>query len=59
MKQRYVKNIKERSFKRGDKILSLLPIPDRPLPARYFGPYTVENKATDFNYIISTPDRRK
>ena len=36
-----------------------MPIPGRPLQARYFGPYTVEKKASDLNYIITTPDRRK
>ena len=59
MKQNFNKNTKERSFKSGDKILALLPIPGRPLQARYFGPYTVEKKASDLNYIITTPDRRK
>ena len=59
MKQNFDKNTKERSFKSGDKVLALLPIPGRPLQARYFGPYTVEKKASDFNYIITTPDRRK
>ena len=59
MKQNYDKNTKERSFKSGDKVLALLPIPGRPLQPRYFGPYTVEKKARDLNYIITTPDRRK
>ena len=59
MKQNFDKNTKERSFKFGDKVLALLPIPGRPLQARYFGPYTVEKKASDLNYIITTPDRRK
>ena len=59
MKQNYDKNTKKRSFKSGDKVLALLPIPVRPLQARYFGPYTVEKKASDLNYIITTPDRRK
>ena len=36
-----------------------MPIPGRPLQARYFGPYTVEKKARDLNYIITRPDRRK
>ena len=36
-----------------------MPIPGRPLQARYFGPYTVEKKASELNYIITTPDRRK
>ena len=59
MKQNFDKNTKERSFKSGDKVLALLPIPGRPLQARYFGPYTVEKKVSDLNYIITTPDRRK
>ena len=59
MKQNFDKNTKERSFKSGDKVLALLPIPGRPLQARYFDPYTVEKKASDLNYIIPTPDRRK
>ena len=55
MKRNFDKNTKERSFKSGDKVLALLPIPGRPLQARYFGPYTVEKKASDLNYIITTP----
>ena len=59
MKQNYDKNTKERSFKSGDKVLALLPVPCRPLQARYLGPYTVQKKASDLNFIITTPDRRK
>ena len=59
MKQNYDKNIKERSFKSGDKVLAVLPISGRPIQFRYFGPYSVEKKASDLNYIITTPDRRK
>ena len=59
MKQNVDKNTKERSFKSGDKVLALLPIPGRSLQARYFGPYAVEKKASDINFIITTPDRRK
>ena len=58
MKQNYDKNTKERSFKSGDKVLALLPIPGNPLQARYFGPYTIDKKASDLNYIITSPDRR-
>ena len=39
--------------------MPLLPIPGRPLPTRYFGPYPIEKKASDLNYTITTPDRRK
>ena len=59
MKQNYDKYTKERSFKSVDKVLALLPIPGRPLQVRYFGPYTIEKKASDLKYIITTPDGRK
>ena len=59
MKRNFDKNTKERSFKSGDKVLALLLISGRPLQARYFGPYTAEKKASDLNYIITTPDRHK
>ena len=59
MKQNYNKNTKKRSFKSGDKVLALLSVPGRPLQTKYFGPYTAEKKASDLNYIITTPDRRK
>ena len=36
-----------------------MPIPGRPLQARYFGPYTIDKKTGDLNYIINTPGRRK
>ena len=36
MKQNFDKNTKERSFKSGDKVSGLWPIPGKPLQARYF-----------------------
>ena len=59
MKARYDNHVIDRKFKPGDKILALLPIPGRPLQARYFGPYTIDKKTSDLNYIINTPGRRK
>ena len=59
MKARYDNHVIERKFKPGDKVLALLPIPGRPLQARYFGPYTIDKKTSDLNYIINTPGRRK
>ena len=61
MKQNYDRIPNKEVFKSGDKVLALLPVPGRPLQGRYFGPYTVEKKANDLNYIyfITTPDRRK
>ena len=37
MKARYDNHIIDRKFKPGDKVFALLPIPGRPLKARYFG----------------------
>ena len=59
MKARYDNHVIDRKFKPGDKVLALLPIPGRPLQARYFGPYTIDKKTSDLNYIVNTPGRRK
>ena len=59
MKARYDNHVIDRKFKPGDKVLALLPIPCRPLQARYFGPYTIDKKTSDLIYIINTPGRRK
>ena len=59
MKARYDNHVIDRKFKPGDKVLALLPIPGRPLQARDFGPYTIDKKTSDLNYIINTPGRRK
>ena len=59
MKARYDNHVIDRIFEPGDKVLALLPIPGRPLQARYFGPYTIDKKTSDLNYIINTPGRHK
>ena len=59
MKSRYDENTVERGYAPGDQVLALFPIPGRPLQARYFGPYTVERKVSDLNYVVNTPGRRK
>jgi hypothetical protein len=59
MKEKYDKNSVQRSFQIGDKVLAFLPVPGAPLHARYFGPYVVEKKENELNYVIVTPDRRK
>ena len=43
----------------GDRVLALLPIPGKPLQARYYVPYTVDKKISDVNCIVNTPGRRK
>lgn len=59
MKVWYDRHAKTRSFESGDKVLMLLPIPGQPLHARYFGPYEIETKVSELNYIVKTPGRRK
>ena len=59
MKIRYDLTTKEREFNPGDKVLVLLPIIGNPLQARYHGPYVIEKRISNLNYIIHTPDRRK
>ena len=59
MKERYDKYTQSRSFQPGDQFLALLPVPGKPLQARYFGPYMIKEEVSDLNYIVSTPDRRK
>ncbi|MDA3078823.1 DDE-type integrase/transposase/recombinase, partial [Campylobacter sp. JMF_06 NA1] len=55
MKDRYDVKTVDRSFEPGDSVLALLPIPGSPLQARYFGPYIVDKKVSDLNYVINTP----
>ena len=37
----------------------MLPIPGQPLRAKYSGPYVIEKKINDVNYVIATPDRKR
>ncbi|XP_037780157.1 uncharacterized protein LOC119576547 [Penaeus monodon] len=59
MKSWYDKNTRPRSFSSRDKVLVFLPVPGASLKARYYGPYVVEKKINNLNYVIQTPGRRK
>ena len=59
MKTWYDKKARKRKFKPGDKVLVLLPIHGHPLQARYCGPFVVEKRVSDVDYVIKTPGRRK
>ena len=59
MTMRNDENAQDRNFVPGDKVLAFLPIPCKPLQARYYGPYTVDKKLSDVNYIVNIPVRRK
>ena len=59
MKRWYDKKARCRDFNPGDNVLVLLPIHGNPLQARYSGPYTIEQRVNDVDYVVNTPDRRK
>ena len=40
-------------------VLALFPVPGNPLSSRFLGPYVIEKKLRDLNYVWVTPDRRK
>ncbi|KAJ8026574.1 hypothetical protein HOLleu_31450 [Holothuria leucospilota] len=59
MKAWYDKTTVKREFKPGDKVLVFLPVSGQPLQARFQGPYVIEKKVSDTDYVILTPDKRK
>ena len=59
MKKKYDVEAIERSFKPGQKVLVLLPVPGNPLHSRFFGPDVIQKKLSDLKYMIVTPDRHK
>lgn len=46
-------------FNPGDKVLVVLPVVGSALSARFSGPYVVERRVSDTNYLILTPERRR
>ncbi|KAL2077976.1 hypothetical protein ACEWY4_025661 [Coilia grayii] len=50
---------KHRSFEPGEKVLALLPLLHSHFQAKFCGPYEVVKCLPDYNYLLSTPDRRK
>ncbi len=59
MKAQYDRRTVERSFKPGELVLALLPVPGSALQNRFTGPYVVERKLSDTSYVIRTPERRQ
>lgn len=59
MKQQYDKKAVIRTFEAGEQVLVLLPIPGSGLQARFSGPYAVERKLSDTDYVVDTPDRKR
>ncbi|KAK7909313.1 hypothetical protein WMY93_013997 [Mugilogobius chulae] len=57
MKCWFDKKAKARHFNPGDKVLVFLPLPGSSLQARYSGPYVIQKKISDRDYVVATPDR--
>lgn len=58
MKARFDKKSVVRTFAPGEKVLVLLPVTGSNLRARFSGPYEVDRKISDTNYVVKTPDRK-
>lgn len=59
MKKHFDKKALSRSFQPSDQVLALLPMVGSGFQAKFCGPYIVEKKLSDTDYVIKTPDRRK
>src|SRR6218665_1502631 len=47
------------SYKEGELVLVLLPLMGKPLQAKFFGPYVIERRIDEVDYLVRPPDRRK
>ena len=56
-KKRFDCKTKDRNFKRGDKVLLLLPIDDNKLLMHWKGPFEVLKRVNDRDYMIQLPGR--
>ncbi|KAK3894629.1 hypothetical protein Pcinc_001607 [Petrolisthes cinctipes] len=59
MKQWYDRKARWREFQVGDEVLVLLPLQGQPLAAKFQGPYMVEKRLGETDYLVKTPDRRR
>ena len=59
MKTWYDQDAVNRSFQPGEKVLVLFPLAGQTFHARYSGPFEVQRKVNDRNYVIKTTGRRK
>src|SRR5688572_31131885 len=55
----YDQKAKKVVFEVGEKVLVLLPLIGKPLQAKYCGPYVIEKRLGEVDYLVGTPDRRK
>lgn len=56
MKEQYDRKTMLRQFRPGDQVLVLSPVPGSALNVRFLGPYVVDQKVSDTDYVVSTPE---
>ena len=59
IKKRYDRQTIVREFREGDEVLMLIPGKVQPFDGRFQGPYVIEKRVDNLNYLVKTPDRRK
>jgi hypothetical protein len=59
MKRHYDNQAVSRPLQPGDQVLVLLPVQGSSLSARFSGPYFIENKLSDTDHVLQTPDRKR
>ena len=59
MKHRYDRKAVSRDLNPGDQVLALLPVPGSSLSACFSGPYVIERKICETDYVVKTPDRKR
>lgn len=59
MKRLYDRTVEPHVFEPGDQVLVLRPLVCSPFEAKFDGPYVVQRKVSDLNYVIVTPGRKK
>ena len=61
MKRQFDRKALQRSFQSDDMVLVLLPIPGSSMYACFFGPYSIERRLSDTDYVVDyvSPDRRR
>ena len=55
----YDRHVRKCTFDIGEQVLVLLPMPGKPLLAKYQGPYRITGKIGPVDYVISTSTKRK
>ncbi|KAI2644501.1 Transposon Ty3-I Gag-Pol polyprotein [Labeo rohita] len=59
MKRSFDQKAVVRNFLPGEKVLVLIPTPGSALTAQFSGPYVIQSKVVETDYIIRTPERRR